>query len=83
MTLASEDSTYNDVEEADLLEWATAFGLSFPVLADVDADVDAVYDPSHKTRPGYVLLAPGAEIVSIGSKPSAAAIEAVLPTSYP
>jgi len=42
-----------------------------------------VYDPTARTRPTYVLLAPGAEIVSVGGPVSDAQIEAVLPTAYP
>lgn len=83
ITAASEDASYGDVDQEDQLEWATAFGLTFPVVADPAAATDAVYDPSHARRPSYVLLAPGAEIVVMGAKPSDAEIEAVLPTSYP
>lgn len=53
------------------------------MLADTGAAVDRLYDPSARTRPTYVLLAPGAEIVSLGGAVSDAQIEAVLPTPYP
>lgn len=59
------------------------FSLTFPVLADTDATVDRLYDPERATRPTYVLVAPGGEILSVGEDVTDAAIEAVLPTPYP
>ncbi len=82
VSAASEDSSYNPVEQADLLTWATAFALTFPVLADDSAAVDALYDPMSRSRPTYVLLGPGAEIIEINSI-SDADIVAALPTAYP
>lgn len=79
MTAASEGPDYEPVTTADLAEWADYFGLSFPVLADVDAAQDMVYDPDRRTRPTYVLLGPGREIVKVGTEVSDAEIEAVLP----
>lgn len=71
------------MDQADLQDWASYFGLTFPVLQDSGAAVDRLYDPTASTRPTYVLLAPGAEIVSRGTTVTTADIEAVLPTAYP
>ncbi|MFZ5482197.1 MAG: hypothetical protein ACOZNI_35880 [Myxococcota bacterium] len=49
------------------------------MLADVGAATDGVWDPSSRTRPTYVLLGPGAEVVSVGRPVSDAEIEAALP----
>ncbi len=71
------------MDQSDLEDWADFYSLTFPVLQDTSALVDRVYDPMARTRPTYVLLAPGAEIVSMGVTVSDAAIEATLPTAYP
>ena len=83
MTLASEDAFRNPVDQADLEDWADYFSLTFPVLEDPGAVTDLIYDPMRRTRPGYVLLAPGGVIVEIGNSISNGDIEAVLPTAYP
>lgn len=83
ITAASEDARSNAVDQADLQDWATYFGITFPVLADTGAAVDRLYDPLMRTRPTYVLLAPGGEIISAGTTVTDADIEAVLPTPYP
>lgn len=85
VTLASEDASRNPVDVADLVDWATYFGITHPVLADPGAVTDMVYDPSRRTRPTYVLLSPGMVIEEIGGSGSIsdAEIEAVLPTPYP
>lgn len=83
ITAASEDATYNPADQADLAAWDAYFGLDFPVLLDAGALTDRVYDPMRRSRPTYVLLAPGAVIVEISTSVTAAEIEAVLPVSYP
>ena len=83
VTAASQDASYDPVATDDLAGWASYFGLDFPILADPAAATDRLYDPSGRTRPTYVLLAPGLEIVKLASEPSEAEIEAILPTSYP
>ena len=58
--------------------------MTIPVLADPSGSTDKLYDPTSRSRPTYVLLGPGAEILSIGSSaPSDSTIEAVLPIAYP
>lgn len=71
------------MNQADLSAWATYYGLSFPVLQDTNAVTDRLYDPNSRSRPTYVLLGPGAEILSIGSPVTTSAIEAALPNPYP
>lgn len=85
VTLASQDAAYDPVEVADLVDWASYFGITHPVLADSGAVTDMVYDPGRRTRPTYVLLSPGLVIEEIGGSGSItdAEIEAVLPTPYP
>ena len=85
LTIASDDSGHNPVDVPDLLDWVAYFGITFPVLADPGYTIDPVYDPSARTRPTYVLIAPGMVIHEIGGVGSvtSADIEAVLPTPYP
>lgn len=52
-------------------------------MADTDATTDRLYDPSASTRPTYVLIGPGAEILERGGSVSSRSIEAALPTPYP
>ncbi|MCK6520360.1 peroxiredoxin family protein [Myxococcota bacterium] len=68
---------------ADLMAWATFYGLSFPVLSDPGGTEDKRYDPGDRSRPSYVLLGPGAEILVVGTSVTDAQIEAALPTPYP
>lgn len=79
LTAASEDAQHDPVDQADLQEWADYFDLSFPVLADPGAEVDRRYDPDRKTRPTYVLLAPGREILSVGKEYDEDQLVAALP----
>lgn len=83
ITAASEDARRAPADIADLEDWADYYGTTHPIVLDTGAAVDRLYDPSSMTRPTYVLLGPGAEIVLIGSSVSDADIEAVLPTPYP
>lgn len=53
------------------------------MVEDPGAVTDRLYDPSRRTRPTYVLVGPGAEILSIGSSYDTATLEAALPTPYP
>ena len=79
LTAASEAVGRRAVELADLQEWAAFYSLTFPVLADVGAEVDRMYDPERRTRPTYVLIAPGLEVVSVDQKPTDDDIAALLP----
>lgn len=83
ITAASEDAHHDAADTTDLQDWAAYFGTTHPLVLDPGALTDRLYDPSARTRPTYVLLGPGAEILSIGSSVSDAAIEAALPTPYP
>ena len=83
MTIATEGASHDPVVITDLQDWASYFGLTFPVLADPTNIVDGLYDPSARSRPTYVLLSPGAVIETLGMEPSASQIEAVLPIAYP
>ena len=82
VTAASEDAFRDPVDQADLEDWAAYFGLSFPVLQDPGAMTDRIYDPAARSRPTYVLIGPGAEILATGNI-STGQIEAALPTPYP
>ena len=53
------------------------------LLIDPSGKTDRVYDPSDLTRPSYVLLGPGAEVLALGSSITDKQIEAALPTAYP
>lgn len=79
ITAASQDAGRDTPDAEDLQDWMDYFGVSFPVVVDEGGATDRLYDPSQRTRPTYVLLAPGAEIVAIGSSVEDAAIEAALP----
>lgn len=49
------------------------------MVADPGGAADMLYDPERKTRPTYALIAPGREVVSVGSTVEEADIEAILP----
>ena len=83
ITAASEDARHAAADIDDLRDWAAYYGTTHPVVLDPGATTDRLYDPSARTRPTYVLLGPGAVILSIGSSVTDAAIEAALPTPYP
>ena len=85
VTIASDDASYNPVDVADLNDWVSYFGITFPVLADPGYTIDPLYDPSGRSRPTYVLLSPGMLIEEIGGSGtvSDADIERVLPVAYP
>ncbi len=79
LTLLGDDVLYNDPDRSDLESWASAYGLSFPVLSDGGFSVGRRYT-SDSSYPNYTLIAPGGEIIIAGaSSVSAAQIEAVLP----
>ena len=48
---------------------------------DTGGAVDKLYDPSSRSRPTYVLLGPGAEILYIGSSITEARVQDALPTA--
>ena len=81
----SENSSRSAPSASDLTTWASYYGLDFPVVADPSGTTDQLYDPSSSSRPTYVLLAPGAEVVAYGSSASIDSddVEDELPTSYP
>ena len=79
VTAASEDARRDPADLADVLEWVDYFDLTHPVAVDPGATTDRLYDPAARTRPTYVLLGPGAEILSVGSTYDVATIEAHLP----
>lgn len=85
LTLASDDALYNPVDVADLVDWVAYYGITHPVLADPGYTIDPLYDPTGRTRPTYVLFAPGMVVDDIGGTSSItdAEIEAVLPIPYP
>ena len=75
-----EDSGRDTPDQADLQAGAKYFGLTVPIVADPDWDTLQTYTSGHPNR---MLLGPGAEIIRIGGTVSDAAIQAVLPTTYP
>ena len=85
VTAQSENTSYATPTTADLLAWDKAYSSGHPVVADPSGSVDATYDPHSSSRPTYVLIGPGMEILSIGGSSSVkgADIEAALPTPYP
>lgn len=53
---------------ADLNEWATFYGFTFPTLADPSKVTDRTYDPDTETRPTNVLLSREGRVLSVGGE---------------
>lgn len=63
---------------ADLTEWATFYGFTFPTLADPSKVTDRTYDPDTETRPTNVLLSREGRVLSVGGEVPEAGITAAL-----
>ncbi len=69
MTLMVQNSSYVAPSVSDLNAWASAYGLSFPVLADGDIEVSSGFiwaDGVTSIRPpSKHLIGPGMEVLAI------------------
>lgn len=79
VTATDEDARRDPADLADVLEWIDYYDLTHPVVLDPGGATDLLYDPVSRTRPTYVLMGPGAEILSVGSTYDVATLEAHLP----
>lgn len=78
ITLLHEDIDGQDPTVENLVEWADAFGLSTPVLADPGAEVTSRFLPSRGSPHSENLLLPGVELAIRNGEVTAAVIEDAL-----
>ena len=59
-------------------DWADEYGLTFPVLADVDWEVDSRWNIDG-AEPTHTLLGPGLQVLMVDERITTADIEAAIP----
>jgi hypothetical protein len=74
------ENTAGDPPSSEDLDDLEAFlGLTHTVLADPEHRTDALFDPEDATRPTWVLVEPGGEVLHAGPDLSEAEVVAALP----
>ena len=76
--LKGENSSRDTPSTSDLDEWAEAFGLTFPVLADDGFSITSRFEKDWYI-PSHTLLGPGLKVIKVDAGISDSDIEAALP----
>jgi len=77
LQLEAENSSYQTPSTGDLQSWASAFGLTFPVLADTGWQVMSRFERDNYIS-SHTLIGPGLEVIETDGNITDSDIEAVL-----
>lgn len=74
-----QDSQGETPDEADLQLLMDSEELTHTVLSDPGHQTDLLFDPEGKTRPTWVIIAPGGEVIHTGRVPAEGLVVDALP----